>query len=56
VHVQRNEKTLFSSKIKSLRFQKEDIPKAVMGEECGAILDSDSEFAIGDIIVAFRKI
>lgn len=54
--VVRDEKELFKSRIKSIRYQKEDIPKAEKGEECGVIFDASQDFAIGDILYAFKKL
>jgi translation initiation factor IF-2 len=56
VKLMRNSEEVFSSRIKSIRYQKEDIPKADKGEECGILLDSSEEFAIGDILYAFKKL
>lgn len=52
----RNSEVIFNSRIKSIRYQKEDIPKADKGEECGILFDTTEEFAIGDIIVAYKKL
>lgn len=54
--IMRAEVEIGRGRIKSLRHQKEDIPKADKGEECGVIMDSSFEFAIGDILIAVKKI
>ncbi|MFI5206262.1 MAG: translation initiation factor IF-2, partial [Candidatus Paceibacterales bacterium] len=56
VKVLRDSQEILNSRIKSLRYQKEDIPKASKGEECGILMDTNEEFAIGDIILAIKKI
>ncbi len=54
--ITRSEVEIGQGRIKSLRYQKEDIPKAEKGEECGVILDPSFEVAIGDIIIAIKKL
>ncbi len=48
------EKELGRAMIKSLRKQKEAVPKAELGQECGIILEPQLDFNIGDIVISER--
>lgn len=55
VHIRRGQETLFDSRIKSLKKAKDDIPEVTTGE-FGAIFSPSVDFAVGDAIIAFRKL
>ena len=51
-----DEKEIVKSKISSMKHGKEDITKAEIGEECGAVIEPPIDFIIGDMLVSYRKI
>lgn len=55
-HVKREELLIGTSRIKTIRTGKEEVPKVNAGEECGLLFDDNIDFAIGDLVVAFKKV
>ncbi len=55
VKILRGEKEVGFAKIKSLRKQKEAVPKAELGQECGIILEPQLDFNLGDIVISQRQ-
>ncbi len=54
VRLVRDDKEVGQAKIKSLKYKKESINKAELGQECGLVLDPQLDFNIGDIVISPR--
>ena len=52
IKILRNEEEIITTRIKSLRHKYEEINSAKEKEECGVLLDNDTNFEQGDIIIA----
>lgn len=50
VHILRDNQEIDQGRIANLRHQKEEIPKAEIGEECGASFLKELDFQVGDIV------
>jgi len=55
IHIKRGQETILDSRIKSLKKAKDDVPEVTSGE-FGAIFSPPVDFAVGDVIIAFRKL
>ncbi|PIS14107.1 translation initiation factor IF-2 [Candidatus Shapirobacteria bacterium CG09_land_8_20_14_0_10_47_13] len=55
VFLKRGDQILGTARIKSLRVGKTDVLKVKAGEECGLVLSPALDFAVGDMLVSFRK-
>lgn len=55
IFLKRGDQILGTARIKSLRVGKTDVIKVRTGEEFGAVLSPSLDFAIGDMLVSFRK-
>jgi translation initiation factor IF-2 len=56
VHLKRNDEIIASSKIKSLRREKEDVEKVKKGNNCGIKFKPKIDFKVNDVIMSYRKI
>ncbi len=54
--INRKEKTIVETEIKTLRRFKEDVKEVQNGYECGLVLDSKQEIQIGDVIKVYEEI
>lgn len=54
VKIMRDKTEVGRTRIKSLKHNKDDIPKAEMNLECGVLLDKKLDFRIGDTIIAYK--
>ncbi|MFH0863504.1 MAG: translation initiation factor IF-2 [Candidatus Gottesmanbacteria bacterium] len=52
IKVLRADKEIGQARIKSLRFKKESINKAELGQECGILLEPQLDFNVGDIVIS----
>ncbi len=56
IRIVRDQTILAEVKIKSLKKVKEEVNKVEKGNECGMLFDPPVDFAVGDIVEAFRVI
>lgn len=54
IRVKRDEVTVGEGKIKSIRRNKEEVPKVERGQECGFMFDPAIDFQTGDIVESYR--
>ncbi len=54
IMLMRKQLELGRTKIKSLKFKKEDIPKAEAGTVCGILFDKQLDFKTGDLIISYK--
>jgi len=55
IRVIRNKEVILQSSIASLRRFKDDVKEVASGLECGVGVDGFNQFAVGDVIEAYRK-
>jgi len=55
IHLLRGETILGNGRFKSLKQGKKDVEQVKKGEEFGAVLSSNLDFQIGDVIVSYLK-
>jgi translation initiation factor IF-2 len=55
IRVIRNKEVVLQSSIGSLRRFKDDVKEVASGLECGVGVDGFNQFAVGDVIEAYRK-
>ena len=55
IRVIRNKEVILQSSIASLRRFKDDVKEVAAGLECGVGVDGFNQFAVGDVIEAYRK-
>lgn len=55
VHVKRSDKLIADAKIKSLQKNRQDVQEGKVGEELGIVFSCDVDFALGDVIISYKK-
>jgi len=56
LHLKRGEKIIGDCQIISMKTGKQDIEKAIKGEEFGVILSGQVDFKVGDMLISFKKL